>query len=286
MSYDLFLKPKVGEFTKEHFVSYFGSRSNYTLEESQAWYQNESTGVYFVFDFQEEEQDEEAHFPVAFNMNYFRPTFFANEAEPEVKEFITRFDLVVYDPQTNGMGSGDFDAEKFRSGWLHGNEFGYQAILKDHPDVFSLPTQKLEDVWYWNINKDSLQEKMEYDVFVPSIMVLKHENKVLTACVWPDAIPSVIPPVDILLIGRKELAPRKLFRKIEDMAISTWDAVEPLLNKHKKEMQGSAYCLFYYDVPTEIKAYIKQLKNIEVSSLERLSVDQVLNAELVEKFSA
>ena len=159
MSYDLFFKPKSGKFSKEQFDSYFDGREGYAIEGTQAWYQNEATGVYFVFEFQEQEDDEEDCFPVAFNMNYFRPTFFVKEAEPEVLALVLKFDFKVEDPQMNGMGSGNFDQKKFRSGWLQGNEFGYQSILKDHPEVFSLPTKTLEDAWAWNINKESFQEQ-------------------------------------------------------------------------------------------------------------------------------
>jgi hypothetical protein len=286
MSYDLFLKPKNCDISKEQFDSYFKGRQHYTLEGSQAWYQNEITGVYFVFEYQERDDAEEDHYPIAFNMNYFRPTFFVKEAEPEVTAIISKFDLEVEDPQINGMGSGGFDRKKFRSGWLHGNEFGYQSILKDNPEVFSLPTNKLEDIWSWNIRKESLQEEVTEDVFVPSIMLFKFQGKVITACVWPDAIPSIIPPVDMLLIGRKELAPRKMFKKVEDMAISDWNDVNPLLERYKQKMLGDAYYLYYHAVPNEIKKHIKELSTFNISSLERLSVDQVLDAELVHKYVA
>ncbi len=286
MSYDLFLKPKSGGLSKEQFDSYFQGRDKYNLEGSQAWYQNEATGVYFVFEYQDTEDGEPDYYPIAFNMNYFRPSYFVNEAEPEVIEFISKFNLQVDDPQTKGMGSGDFNVDKFRSGWLHGNEFGYQSILKDHPEVFCLPTKKLEDFWSWNKNKESLQESVTDDVFVPSIMLLNYEGRVVTACVWPDAIPSIIPPVDILLIGRKELAPRKLFKKVEDMALGIWESVKPILDKHKLKMQGDAYYLHNHSVPNEIKKYIQTLNPFDVSSLERLSVDQVLNEELVKKYVA
>lgn len=286
MSYDLFFRPKSGKFSKEQFESYFDGREGYTIEGTQAWYQNEATGVYFVFEFQAQEDDEDDYFPVVFNMNYFRPTFFVKEAEPEVLEFVSKFDLEVEDPQINGMGSGDFDRNKFRSGWLHGNEFGYQSILKDHPKVFSLPTKTLEDAWAWNMNKGSLQKQVTEDVFVPTIMFLKYEGKVVTACVWPDAIPSILPPVDILLIGRKLLAPRKLFKKVEDMAIGTWGDIKPLLERHKEKMHGDAYYLHYQTVPNEIKKHIKGLRSLDMSSFERLSADQVLDAELVQKYAA
>jgi hypothetical protein len=284
MSYDLFLKPKSGEFSKKQFDAYFTSREHYTLEGSQAWYQNEATGVYFVFEYQDKEDAEEGYYPIVFNMNYFRPTYFIKEAEPEVIELKSKFNLEVDDPQTHGMGSGDFDEDKFKSGWLHGNEFAYQSILKDNSDVFSLPTKKLEDVWSWNNNKESLQEQTEDDVFVPSIMLLNYEGRVVTACVWPDAISSIIPPVDILLIGRKELAPRKLFKKVEDMVLGDWGQLMPIFEKHKAKMQGDAYYLHYHSVPNEIKKHIQNLKSFDISSLERLSVDQVLNEELVKKY--
>lgn len=49
MSYDLFLKPRNGSLSSEQFASYFQSRPNYTVEGSQAWYQNEATGVYLEY---------------------------------------------------------------------------------------------------------------------------------------------------------------------------------------------------------------------------------------------
>ena len=53
MSYDLFLKPKTGRFSQSDFKEYFSERKYYNLEGNQAWYENEDTGVYFLFEFQE-----------------------------------------------------------------------------------------------------------------------------------------------------------------------------------------------------------------------------------------
>ena len=286
MSYDLFLRPRNELFSFESFESYFKDRSNYSVEGSLAWYQNEDTGVYFVFEHQDKEENEEEYFPIAFNMNYFRPSFFIREAEPEVTAFISRFDLTVEDPQVNGMGTGEYNSEKLVSGWLYGNEFGYQSILKDHSEVHSLPSSQLEKAWEWNHGKEKLQNEVTDDVFVPSIMLINYQQKIVTACVWPDAIPSIIPPVDILLVGRKELAPRKLFTKAEDMAIGNWDEIQPLLDSHKNKMHGEAFYLSYQKVPEKIKNYIQHMKPIDLSSLERLSFDQVLDRELVEKYAA
>jgi len=285
MSYDLFLKPKEGAFSEEDFRRYFSGRKNYKLEGTQAWYENEITGVYFFFELQNDDDESGGdYYPVAFNMNYFRPSYFVDEAEPEVSGLIIEFSMTVEDPQTHGMGTGDYSAEKFIGGWLHGNEFGYSAVLKDHPKVATLPQQKLRNAWEWNYNKDSLQEAVADDVFVPRIMLLSHKGKTVTAVVWPDAIPSVIPEVDIFLIGRKKLAPKRFFRKSEDMAIGCWKEFQPLLDKHKTKMQGEAYYLYYESVPDEIKKSVKFLSASVDGELEGLGNDQVLDREIVQKF--
>ncbi len=284
MSYDLFLKPRGGDFALADLESYFGEREHYSFEGTQAWYQNEATGVYFVFEYREEEEDEGEYFPIAFNMNYFRPSFFIREAEPEVTAFIAEFDLTVDDPQVNGMGTGEYDPEKFNRGWLNGNEFGYQSILRDHPHTFSLPSARLEQAWQWNHGREKLQFEATEDVFVPGIMLLNYRQQTVTACVWPDAIPSILPPVDILLIGRKELAPRRFFKRTEDMVIGNWDEMRPLLDSHKTRMQGDAFYLRYEKVPAQLKRHIQQMKPIDLDSLERLPFDQVLDRELVEKY--
>ena len=107
----------------------------YVVQNQQAWYQNEDTGVYFSFEMRApdegEEDDPAAAYPVSFNMNFFRPSFFALEAEPEFSRVVSDLDLVVLDPQNDGMGEGNFDPARFVSGWRKGNEFGYSAILRE-----------------------------------------------------------------------------------------------------------------------------------------------------------
>lgn len=86
-------------------------------------------------------------------MNYFRPFYFVNEAEPELMYFVDYFSMAVDDPQTHGMGRGSYDSIKFKEGWSYGNEFGYQSILKDNPEVYTLPTKTLNYIWDWNFNR-------------------------------------------------------------------------------------------------------------------------------------
>src|SRR5207244_3141265 len=134
-----------------------GSRRNFKIDLPQAVYGNEDTGVYFVFDLQGQPDDGEGSaYSAALNINYFRPSFFGLEAEPEVTGFVRAFDLTVVDPQVGGMGEGEYSADLFLNGWNQGNEFGYSAIL-NNPDnrkgVVSLPTARLMAAWKWNRNK-------------------------------------------------------------------------------------------------------------------------------------
>ena len=95
MSYDLFLKPRNGVIDRTALTQYFANRPGYKTEAGKARYINEETGVYFYFNFAEkpavdidqsddEGPDETLDYPVAFNLNYYQPSFFVLEAEPEV----------------------------------------------------------------------------------------------------------------------------------------------------------------------------------------------------------
>ena len=287
MSYDLYFKPNKESFNHEDFLRYFEARNNYQCEHGQAWYQNEDTGVYFVFEWQDEDEEPEEEgerHPVAFNMNYYRPPYFVYEAEPEVSAFVDAFSMTVEDPQSDGMGVGDYDSTKFISGWSHGNEFGYSAILKEDTDVGILPQDRLHSLWQWNYRKEEFQESVVDDVFVPQIMILKYQGRVITACVWPDAIPAVLPNVDFLIIGRDELAPSHLLENEEDTALGSWEDFETLIINHKTKMQNDGYYLSYEVVPQYIQTAVKALPSLDFDELERLPYDQVLSKELVNKY--
>lgn len=106
MSYDLFLRPRKVAIGKKDFEAYFQDRRFYDAEAGHAAYSNEETKAYFSFEWVDARDDEEGElYPIAFNINYFRPSYFIMEAEIEVSALVRAFDLVVDDPQWKGMGS-------------------------------------------------------------------------------------------------------------------------------------------------------------------------------------
>src|SRR5579863_8177626 len=100
MSYDLYFKTRnaAEKPTIQEVSSYFRQRKYFEVSTQQAWYKNDTTGVYFVFDLNEtDESTPPDQLSVSFNLNYCRPHIFGLEAEPEVRNFIATFDLLVSD---------------------------------------------------------------------------------------------------------------------------------------------------------------------------------------------
>ncbi len=292
MSYDLYFKPRHGSFTEEGFDLYFRDRPNYKCEGFQAWYGNEDTGVYFVFELQTEREsvendDDDApeYFPVALNINYLRPSYFIVEAEPEVTAFVKHFDLLVSDPQTDGMGDGEYNADRLLSGWNCGNEFGYAAILKDEnnrSELSHLPTEQLHNAWRWNHSRSQIQESVGESKFVPRIMFMNLGGSTVTAAVWPDGIPVIVTRVDYLCVPRKELAPTKFFRKKQDTTFVAWDEVLSILIKHGTQNKDGSISLSYMTPPPDVAKFVQALP-AETRAVSGLAADRVLDREIYER---
>jgi hypothetical protein len=292
MSYDLYFKSRDGTFTEENFRLYFHDRPNYKCEGSQAWYENKDTGVYFSFELQEEcesddddAEDAQQHFPVALNVNYLRPSYFVFEVEPEVSAFVRYFDMQVSDPQMEGMGEGEYDAEKLLSGWNCGNEFGYTAVLKEEINrtgLAHLPTAQLHNVWRWNFQRSQLQARVGESKFVPRIMFLDIGGVTVTAAVWPDGIPVVVTQVDYLCVPRKELAPTKFFRRKQDTTFVAWDVALPMLRKHGTQNEDGSISLNYLTPPSDVVKFVQALP-AESRIVSGLSADRVLDREMYER---
>jgi hypothetical protein len=290
MSYDLFLSPRSGEIGTTRFANHFGGRPHYTVAGAQAVYRNEDTGVYFVFEYAARDADaanDGPHHPVSLNVNYFRPSFFIREAETEVTAFVQAFDCVAFDPQINGMGEGEYDAEKLIDGWDYGNALGYQAFLGGNPDraVHTLPVAALMRQWAWNRDRRWLQERLGESHFVPKMMTLVADGQLMTAATWPDAAPIAVPPVDHFLVMRDELAPSRWFRKDRRPVLIERRAVEALFAKHRDVRPDGLHVLGYDDAepPDDVVQFVLDLSATDIE-MNGVAPDQVLDRELVEKF--
>ncbi|SKA02802.1 hypothetical protein SAMN02745126_03212 [Enhydrobacter aerosaccus] len=287
MSYDLYLKPRSGTITEGQMLDYFRAQPNYTIESGQAFYENQSTGVYFWFDKHEAEPDSpDSSYAVAFGVNFFRPSFFIYEAELEVAAFVREFDCVVLDPQSHGMGEGEYRRNELISGWNHGNEIAYRSVLTRQSQSgkrpSALPAEQLTRIWNWNYCRPILQHEQTRDLFVPAIIFILIDGRLATMAVWPDCIPAILPKVDYLLIEREKFAPRRLFSKAIDMVYLPWNEALPDLGRHSSPHEGEAVSLNYDDQPADVVAFVSSLVP-RSHTVSGVAMAEVLDRELVEK---
>ena len=291
MSYDLLFLPREAGPSEMELLSYFRRRPHYQVERGQAIYSNEDTGVYFLWDVgleqvKEVELDEQPSPPslVRFNLNYFRPHVFGLEAEPEVHAFVAAFALPLTDPQVHGMGDGPYSADGFLAGYNHGNRFGYSAILAGHgrsAAKHTLPSATIERYWRWNYDRSALQAELGECVFVPKIMFFCLNSRVLSAAVWPDAIPSALPEVDLFVIPRKSLAPRRLFRRTDDIAFAFPHQAADVLAAFPVHEAPMPYRLLSYAEPPRLIANWVRDLSANVPTVKGVPVESILNEELV-----
>ncbi len=294
MSYDLFfIAPSDESIATTALREYFGARPNFKVQDQQAWYENKDSGVYFSFGLTQPSpvaKGEQALASVAsFNLNYFRPHVFGLEAEPEVSAFIQAFNLGIHDPQFGGMGDGPYSREGFLSGWNKGNEFGYKAIIEKNGRSsvqYSLPGETIERYWRWNYGRAALQASFGESAFVPSIMFFVYEQRLVSAAVWGDAIPIALPPVDLFVIVRKDLAQRRLFLTKRDTAVATAGEVEPLVAQYPLHAGPMPFRLLSYSKPpSDLVDWVRGLPGGK-PDLQGVAVDAILNAEIVDRFAA
>ncbi len=289
MSYDLLFQsaepPGLGEF-EDHFAS----RSHVTMNDEQAWYQNEDTGVYFFFalrDSAEEVDPDEPDHWALFNLNFFRPRYFTDEAAIELEAFAARFGSKVFDPQLDGMGDGDFSVEGFLRGWHAGNGVSCHRFVPS--EVFPAPpvrpADELQRIWRWNYRRKAMQEELGEDVFVPRIGLYEYEGALHSCSIWTDGIPVVLPETDAVLVYRDHYAPRRLFKKKPGLSFAPWREVEPLFDGYRTEASPFPHhFLDYTETPEEIVAWVCGLSPVE--GLEGVPMDRVLDADLFEPVGA
>src|SRR5262249_39865197 len=152
---------------------------------------------------------------------------------------------------------GEYSTEGFFAGWNAGNEFGYAAMLSQEPppSVITLPSSSIESCWRWNYGIQSRLKEIGVDVFVPTIYYLNLDGSLRTGIVWGDAIPILLPRVDLVLAPRDQLRPKKLFGSSkQDMVLFSWSELEPIVKQFPKQTGDPiSYLLSYEKTPTDIE---------------------------------
>ncbi len=271
MSYDLYLEPRGAQkLDAAVFEQYFSGRRHYQVGEGQAIYQNENTGVYFIFDAPQEGA-------VAFNLNFFRPHVFGLEASVELEEFCRTFEAVVHDAQGEMEDEAPFSRDAFLQGWNNGNLFGYRAMLKEQTEpVYTWPARRIWEVWAWNYTLPENEDRTVDGMFVPSIFTMGENGQAVSCAIWPPGCPILLPTVDFLLVPLVQDDPES-----QEMAIVPWAEVLPVVSAYEEKTDGlTRYRLGFEEWPAEIAEFLNR-KREPVGDLNGIGLDTVLDEELV-----
>lgn len=206
MSFDVFFcKPENSpKAPSKNLIKYFSERTHFELNDGQAFYENEETGVYFNFELLIEDSDEFKELcgdisipgfqicPVSFNINCFRPHIFGLEAEIEILSFMEHFDLFALDPHIeDGMKPLKYDNGDFFESWSIGNKHSYQFMSTQDglfDDKGFLPTTVLTRCWKWNYEAENLRKQYSEQLIVHRIFCISLDNKIVTCMAWLNEI--------------------------------------------------------------------------------------------------
>jgi hypothetical protein len=278
MSYDLFLTTATDIGAVRGWLRSRG----YSVTESEAVHDNKATGVSFGLHLTGLDDGTR----LAFHLNYFRPDFFALEAEPHVAELIAELDAALDDPQANGMADGPYTRDGFLAGWRHGNRFAASVVAAQAGPAMSLSRDTNTAVWQWNNSRtaylDLLGRIEMVAAFVPLVMLFVVDGQPQTGVVWGERMALVVPTVDWIIALDKPGDPPRW---------QPWSRVAPALTgyptraDHKFSMMDGTYesGLRHYVVEEPNEAVVQMLSHpgetVEIEG--RLHPALVVDTELL-----
>ncbi|CAM3050410.1 hypothetical protein CFR75_14280 [Komagataeibacter xylinus] len=212
MSYDLDIEFE-SPVEKTEFWNFLQSRKHYFIDSDDFGYQNDQTGVYFTISTDYDVNDDEDRnyenkneiISVICNINYCRPGFFAVEMAREITALLARFPACIDDPQMDGMGSGPYTPAGLLKGWNAGNIAAIHILSsRQDPFRYALPRATLMRCWEWNDTLDARQQRLGDAKAIPKMSSFALDEKILTAAIWVDGMPIMLPRVDYVLMARRQ----------------------------------------------------------------------------------
>ena len=239
MSFDLyFYKLKDSPQTEEQLAEYLTKNLPHNISDHpRQWnYENPSTGVYFLIDWNEPEDEPDTieifdnfqdfkYLNFSFSINFFRARFFGFEIFPIIEKMINDLDLHVLNSQdeTDPDNPRIFPTGYFQEQWSrHNDEVTLAQFTKLNFEY--LPVDKSNYLWWFQSHREEFQNSLIEDLFVPGFFVLKsrEDQQLYTACVWPQHISIILPPVDFLIIQKEY---KELFKKVEESGLVPYDTI-------------------------------------------------------------
>lgn len=239
MSFDLyFYKRKDSPQTEEQLAEYLTKNLPHNISDHpRQWnYENPATGVYFLIDWNEPEDEPDTieifdnfqdfkYLNFSFSINFFRARFFGLEIFPIIEKMINDLDLHVLNSQdeTDPDNPRIFPTGYFQEQWSRHND-GVTLDQFTELNFEYFPVDKSNYLWWFQSHREEFQNSLTEDLFVPGFFVLKsrEDQQLYTACVWPQHISIILPPVDFLIIQKEY---KKLFKKVKESGLVPYDMI-------------------------------------------------------------
>lgn len=227
MSFDLYFHRSTSNFISEQAVAdYLHQQLPYNISKStRQWtYENPDTGVYFIINWNDPEKGDDPddlHFVCS--INFFRPQFFGMEVFPIIEKIIDDLQLLIVNPQDRNDPDTPriFERGYLQHQWIILND-KFSAESFNEYSLSYLPQEQSNAMWWFQLHRQEIEDNLAKDTYVANCLVVKKtaDNKLYTACSWPDHIPIILPPVDYVVIKRKV---RKLFKTVEESGFVRFD---------------------------------------------------------------
>ena len=285
MSYDLYFAPAGAD--RPVGLDFFRERPHYTVGNGQALYEHPDTGVHFIFE--EVSDGDDPELPPAtlvLLLNLFRPRCFAVEAATEIEALIEATGALVFDLQVDDPQPAAFSSAAFLESWNRSNRAAVSAVLSSGEDIGPLrthPSEKLQALWAWNHRRASWNDELGDAVFVPAIGFFEVGDSTYSAVIWPDAVPVLLPQVDVVVVGLAALR-RRRFWPFGGPTIATvrWDdLIDRLPSRTLREGPVPYLDLSTLEPSEALIAYLQKLPAASPKTLRRVAQSAVLDADLV-----
>lgn len=136
------------------------------------------------------------------------PRVYGRQAIEVLAALVERFPSEVVDPQQDSE-IREFDLETLPRAWDKANEAFFAALAPDQAARYlPMASAQRELMWRWNSTRNQRQAALQLDVFVPMIAPWVRQGQLVTAVVWSDAIPILLPKVDLVVLYLDRIKPR------------------------------------------------------------------------------
>jgi len=254
MSFDLhFCWRKCERISFEEVTAWSTGIECFKRNDTQLWYSNPKTGVYFSFDFEAKAPETPNDGPeipygyfdsgLSFNLNYNRPSYFAFEAMPIVEKLAAEFGLSVANPQGNLDGHESaivVDCEMLVQSWADSNKRA-TLVMMEQPQAsrpLSMPAAASLYLWQYGKSKAELEKTCGEGVFVPSLVPVqrKGETRAGRFTVYTESLPTVLPECEWVCIVKKNTGFFRLKKK-HDVSVISGETFREVLGTYLKPFQ-------------------------------------------------